>query len=80
MKEHEHKYIPSGGECELGDEIKKMQGEEMGEDMKKEIQQTLINFIIERFDTLEETGADFTFAKRVVLRLAKEIGLFDVKI
>jgi len=82
MSEHQHKYIPTTSEskCEICGFFKSKIEKMEGEDMKKEIQQTLINFIIERFDTLEETGADFTFAKRVVLRLAKEIGLFDVKI
>lgn len=33
--------------------------------------------IIERMDELEEAGADFTFAKNVILRWARKNEIFD---
>ena len=34
---------------------------------------TIVNALIERFDELEEeTGTDFTFAKRIILRWCKK--------
>jgi len=40
--------------------------------MKEQDIKTIVNAIIGRFDDIEEeTGADFTFAKRVILRYEK---------
>jgi hypothetical protein len=37
--------------------------------MEKEQVMTVVNAIIERFDDLEdETGVDYTFARRIILR------------
>ena len=49
--------------------------------MKEKLaKEAMVNLIIERFDDLEEeTGTDFTHAKRIVLRLAKNCGLFEIK-
>ncbi len=45
--------------------------------MKKEDIQTIINALIERFDKIEEeSGADFSVAKRIILRWAKEKEIF----
>lgn len=50
----------------------------MNEKKKKEIVPVFM-LILERFDDLEEeTGVDFTHAKRVILRLAKKYNLFEL--
>ena len=50
----------------------------MKKDTAKITNEAIIHLIIERFDDLEnETGQDFTYPKRIILRLAKKIGLFD---
>ena len=42
------------------------------EDKEKKASQAVVNALIERFEDIEEeTGADFTYAKRVILRWAK---------
>lgn len=48
----------------------------MNKEEKKQ-SQTIINALIERFDKLEEeTGKNFHYARRIILRWAKENNIF----
>ena len=52
--------------------------EEKKEDKKNIKSQTIINALIERFDDLEEeTGKDFAFTKRIILRWARKYKIFN---
>jgi len=52
----------------------------MEKETRKEIMGTVIVALIERFDDLEEeTGADFTYSKRIILRFARKHNLFNTK-
>lgn len=50
------------------------------EDKEKKASQAVVNALIERFEDIEEeTGADFTYAKRVILRWAKKYDIFNLE-